>query len=117
MPDIKVINERAEVFAFQNKDAFDLVVARAVAKLNILAELCLPLVKQEGYFIAMKSHLQTELKEAQKAFIKLGGKVVSLKTFTLPIEESLRTLVKIQKTKPTPLNYPRQFKQIKANPL
>jgi len=113
--DIHLIHGRIE--EFDQKNSFDLVTARAVAKLNILTELCLPFVKVGGRFIAMKSiHYEEELNEAILGIRRLGGQ---LKTVTLyPIDDKLaHVLIIIEKVKPTPDGYPRAFAQIKKKPL
>ncbi|ONK25267.1 16S rRNA (guanine(527)-N(7))-methyltransferase RsmG [Bacillus sp. VT-16-64] len=104
-------HDRAETFA-QHKDfreRFDIVTARAVAKMSVLTELCLPLVKKEGIFVAMKAaNAEEELKAAAKAIKLLGGKEQAVHDFTLPIEESERNIIIIKKVKKTPNKYPRK---------
>lgn len=104
-------HDRAETFA-QHKDfreQFDIVTARAVAKMSVLTELCLPLVKKEGIFVAMKAaNAEEELKAAEKAIKLLGGKEQAVHDFTLPIEESERNIIIIKKVKKTPNKYPRK---------
>ncbi len=102
---------------FDQRNSFDLVTARAVAKLNVLTELCLPFVKVGGRFIAMKSiNYEEELNEATLAIRRLGGQ---LKTVTLyPIDDKIsHVLIIIDKIKPTPDGYPRAYAQIKNKPL
>ncbi|WP_430534958.1 16S rRNA (guanine(527)-N(7))-methyltransferase RsmG [Listeria rocourtiae] len=102
---------RAEEFG-QNKafrGSFDLVTARAVARMSVLTELCLPLVKKGGFFLAMKGmQAEQELKIGAKAIATLGGKVKNHYAFSLPIEESERNLYLIEKVKETPNKYPRK---------
>ncbi|GAE34415.1 16S rRNA (guanine(527)-N(7))-methyltransferase RsmG [Halalkalibacter akibai] len=104
-------HDRAETFG-QNKDhreQYDIVTARAVARLSVLSELCLPLVKIKGDFIAMKAAgTADEVVDANKAIQILGGKVISDDSFVLPIEESERHIITIQKEKTTPKKYPRK---------
>lgn len=108
---VRFIHDRAETFG-QNKDhreQYDLVTARAVARLSVLSELCLPLVKVGGDFVAMKAaHAQEELEAGKKAIVTLGGKITSTHSFTLPIEESERNLIIVEKVKATPKKYPRK---------
>jgi 16S rRNA (guanine527-N7)-methyltransferase len=100
-----------------NRDVFDIVTSRAVAKLSILTELCLPLVSVNGCFISMKGDATTELKEIDNNLKVLNSKIEEIKTFILPFENSSRTLIKIKKLgKISPL-YPRSFKEIKRKPL
>ncbi|MBU1145013.1 MAG: 16S rRNA (guanine(527)-N(7))-methyltransferase RsmG [Firmicutes bacterium] len=115
LEDVRLIHGRAE--EFKEKEAFDLVSARAVAKLQILSELCLPFVKKDGYFIAMKSkHYREEVKEALPSIQTLGGIVDSIQSYS--IDESLKyVFIKIKKLHKTPDIYPRNFGQIKKHPL
>lgn len=90
------------------REKFDLVVARAVARLNVLSEFCLPLTKIEGEFLAMKSESAfDEVKEAQKAVTVLGGDIEETKEFTLS-DAGKRVIVEIKKIKTTPKKYPRK---------
>lgn len=108
---VRFVHDRAETFG-QNKEyreQFDIVTARAVARLSVLSELCIPLVKKGGQFIAMKAaSAEEELKSAQKAIQVLGGKIVKQESFLLPIENSERNIIFIQKEKNTPKQYPRK---------
>lgn len=111
-------HNRAEDFAKDKRESYDIVSARAVARLNMLSELCLPLTKVGGYFVAMKStQFEEELKEANKAIETLGGKVEKIINFELPQNLGSRNFIIIKKVKKTPLKYPRQFSQIKNNPI
>ena len=113
--DVSVINGRAE--EIEKKHFFDIVTARAVARLNILAELTIPHVKKGGYMIAMKSvNFETELKEAEKAILKLGGIVEAVKKYQISKNE-YHVLILIKKIKDTPDEYPRSFSRIKRSPL
>lgn len=114
---IEAIHVRAEDYARMNRETFDVVTSRAVAHLNILNELCLPLVKKGGYFISMKGHAEEEAKEAENSFKILKSEIVDIKTFSLPFEESVRTLIKIRKNEATTKTFPRNFKEIKRKPL
>lgn len=111
LSDVTLVHGRAEDVG-QNKlyrQKFDLVTARAVANMATLSEYCLPLVKQNGYFVALKGpKANEELNEAHKAIEVLGGKVITEKELTLPASEEERTLILIQKVKDTPKKYPRQ---------
>ncbi|MBO5439787.1 MAG: 16S rRNA (guanine(527)-N(7))-methyltransferase RsmG [Clostridia bacterium] len=116
-----VSNERAEVLGQGSKrEGFDIVTARAVGRLNLISELCLPLVKVGGAFLAMKSlSTDEELDEAKKAIDLLGGKVEKVFTYTLTDgnEEIERSIVVIRKIKNTPQKYPRNNSQISKRPL
>lgn len=111
LENVRFVHDRAETFGKnpQHREQYDVVMARAVARLSVLSELCLPLAKVGGTFIAMKSQNATEeLQAAKKAITVLGGKLVSVQTFILPLEESERSLLFITKEKKTPKQYPRK---------
>ena len=116
-----VSNERAEVLGQGDKrESFDIVTARAVGRLNLISELCIPLVKVGGAFLAMKSlSTNEELEEAKKAIELLGGKVERVFSYTLTDdnEEIERSIVVIRKIKNTPSKYPRNNSQIAKKPL
>lgn len=103
------IHSRAED-AGQNKnlrESFDIVTARAVARLNVLSELCIPLVKKGGYFLSLKAQKSEEEKqEAKFAISELGAKLEHDYIFFIEGEE--RHILKIKKTKETPNKYPRK---------
>ncbi|MBS4218202.1 16S rRNA (guanine(527)-N(7))-methyltransferase RsmG [Bacillus sp. FJAT-49711] len=104
-------HDRAETFAQNSKfrEQYDLVTARAVARMSVLSELCLPLVKEGGQFVAMKAaNAEEELQAANRAIKQLGGKLSTVHSFTLPIEESNRNIIVISKIKQTPKKYPRK---------
>lgn len=111
LSDVQLYHDRAETFG-QNqafRESFDVVTARAVARLNVLSELCLPLVKKEGYFYALKAaKSEEELTEAKPAIATLGGKFIEEKDLTLPITGDERHILVIQKKKVTPKKYPRK---------
>lgn len=111
LENVRFIHDRAETFGVkpEHREAYDVVTARAVARMSVLSELCLPLVKVGGHFIAMKAlHANEELEKGRKAITTLGGKVENVFNFTLPIEESERTIVLVKKEKQTPKKYPRK---------
>ncbi|MEK4138963.1 MAG: 16S rRNA (guanine(527)-N(7))-methyltransferase RsmG [Kurthia gibsonii] len=108
---VEFVHARAEEFGQnpQYREKFELVTARAVARLSVLSELCLPLVKEGGQFLALKAASgDDELKDAKKAITVLGGKLVHHVAFELPVEESERTIYVFDKVKATPKKYPRK---------
>lgn len=108
---VEFVHARAEEFGQnpQYREKFELVTARAVARLSVLSELCLPLVKEGGKFLALKAASgDDELKDAKKAITILGGKLVHHVAFELPVEESERTIYVFDKVKATPKKYPRK---------
>ena len=118
LKDISCYSMRGEDFAKLHREEFDYVTARAVARLNILDEICLPMVKENGYFIALKgSEGLIEIEECGKALEKLGASVETIDEFFLPGENSKRINVFIKKTKKTNPIYPRDFAKIKKSPL
>lgn len=118
LENVTAISARAEEYAKDHRESFDIVTARAVARLNILDELCLPLVKINGDFITLKGlKAQEELKEAKAGIEKLGGKVTKEIDFTLTDENDHRSNIYIHKIKKTPSLYPRTFGKIKKKPL
>ncbi len=112
----QVVSARAEEYVADCRESFDLATSRAVARLNILAELCLPYVKVGGYFLALKGAMTAEeVEQAQTAITKLGGTVE--KIFQYPIADAIHRIVVVKKIKPTPAQYPRKFAKIKQAPL
>ncbi len=118
LSDVTLIHQRAEEYALTHREHFDIVSARAVARLNILSELCLPLVKINGYFITLKgSQGLEELLECGNGIQTLGGVVESKEEFLLPIIHDSRVNIYIKKLRKTPMKYPRIFGKIKKSPL
>ena len=118
LSDIEAVHARAEEFAAKHREQYDFAVSRAVAQLNVLAELSLPLVKQGGAFIAMKSKdTDEELERAKKAIRLLGGEIEKIIDYTIPHTEITHRLVVIRKKNHTPKQYPRPSRKISASPL
>ena len=118
LADVKTVHARAEEAPKEFRAAFDAATSRAVAKLNILCELCLPLVKKGGVFIAMKGpDCAEELKEARHAIVLLGGSVERVEEFFIPGTDIKHSLIIIRKTSDTAAKYPRRWAQIKKSPL
>lgn len=115
---VDIVKERAEEAARKQwRESFDVATARAVAALPTLCEYCLPLVRVGGFFIAMKgSDAALEVKAAENAMQKLGGKLDKIQEFSLP-DGSLRSLVFIKKVENTPKIYPRNGGTIAKKPL
>jgi len=118
LQDVHIINQRVEVFAHEYREIFDLVVARAVAPLNILNEICLPLVRISGKFIAYKAlNVNSELNNINSGLSLLGATLINQNSYQLPNNYGTRNLLIFQKQKLTPLKYPRPYQQIKNKPL
>lgn len=109
---------RAEEYALEHREQYDIAVSRAVARLTMLSELCLPLVRVGGHFVAMKSaDSDEELSQAARAISTLGGKVTRIWDYTVPGTDAVHRAVVITKVKATPKPYPRRFAKIKQQPL
>jgi len=108
---VTAVHARAEEAGKQprHRERYDLVTARAVARLNVLNEFCLPFVKVNGRFVAMKgTDPKEELREAGYSMQLLGASLDRVYPFTLPIDHSERHIIMMNKIKPTPKGYPRK---------
>ena len=116
--DVPCVHARAEEAPKAWRGGFDIAVSRAVARLNVLCELCLPLVKTGGLFIAMKGpdHAE-ELREAKNAIRLLGAEIEAEKDYLIPGTEVRHSAILIRKTAQTPAKYPRRWAQIKKQAL
>ena len=118
LADVECVHARAEEFAADRRESFDLVTSRAVAALPLLCELCLPLVNVGGSFISMKSvDAGAELDSARRAIEVLGGTVDRVVDYDIPGTEIRHRAIVIKKARETPKKYPRAFAKIKKNPL
>ena len=118
LTDVACVHARAEEFAAEHRGQFDFATSRAVANLSVLCELCLPLVKTGGYFLAMKSvDSDAELKDAERAIRTLCGRVERSADYRIPGTEVIHRVIFIKKEAETPKKYPRAFAKIKKNPL
>lgn len=116
--DVTCIHARAEEAPAEYREAFDFAFSRAVARLNLLCELCLPLAKKGGVFIAMKGpDCEDELNAAKRAIKLLGGEVEDVKKYLVPGTDATHSAIIIRKTADTPAKYPRRWAQIKKQPL
>lgn len=115
LKNIKTVHSRIE--EFKEIEAFDVVVSRAVSKINILLELGCNIPKVNGLFVFMKGNILEELKSAKNALKVLNYSLEKIINFKLPIEESERNIVILKHTSPTSNKYPRQFSIIKKKPL
>lgn len=120
LKNVTLVHARAEDAGQDSKlrEKFDLVTARAVARMSVLSEYCLPLAKKSGYMVALKGpKAQDELKDAKKALKILGGKLEQVKELTLPDSDDERTLIVVKKVASTPKKYPRQAGTPNRKPL
>lgn len=116
--DVQCVHMRAEEAPLSYRESYDIVVSRAVARLNILAELCVPFLCIDGSFLAMKGPAAVEeMKEASSAFQRLGCGKPHLLSYTLPDSSIHHTAVLAKKEGHTPPSYPRRYAQIKKQPL
>lgn len=110
------ITARAEEAVQTRRECYDMATSRAVARLNILLELCAPYVKVGGKVLAMKgTAAQEELAEAKNAIARLGLKLERVVEF--PVDGTAHTVIVLRKVSPTPLQYPRRYAKIKQSPL
>ena len=115
---VTCIHARAEEFAAKHREQYDIATSRAVAALNVLCELTLPLVKVGGRFLAMKAvDSDDEIRTAKSAVAQLGGKVEDIRDYTIPGTDITHRVVVIGKVKPTTDAFPRAFAKIKKAPL
>ncbi|HOF65362.1 MAG TPA: 16S rRNA (guanine(527)-N(7))-methyltransferase RsmG [Bacilli bacterium] len=118
LKNVTVINKRAEEYIKEKREIYDLVLARAVAPLNVLLELCIPYIKVGGMMIVMKGKQGlNELETSQKAIEKLKIRVIFSKPSYLETDKVERYNILFRKEKSTPLKYPRLYSQIKNKPL
>jgi len=113
------VHGRAEDLGRSSKyrEKFDCVTARAVANLPVLCEYCIPFVKPNGVFLAMKGHSDEEVQAAKKAIITLGGTLEKVDRFTLPGTDMERSVIVIRKVRPTPPKYPRKAGTPSKDPI
>ena len=115
--DVQCVHARAEELT-ELRGRFDYALARAVARLNVLCELCLPYVKVGGAFLALKGPaVADELAEAERAVRLLGAETEAVIDYAVPGEDLRHNIVVLRKIAPTPKQYPRRFAQIKKSPL
>lgn len=117
LKNVKVINGRAEELGHscEFREEYDFCTARAVARLNILCEYCMPFVRKDGIFAAFKGNAEEEIIEAEKAIRVLGGKIMEVKEAEL--EGAKREFIMIKKVEHTPDKYPRANGRIRNNPI
>ncbi|MFC0525957.1 16S rRNA (guanine(527)-N(7))-methyltransferase RsmG [Pontibacillus salicampi] len=120
LTDVAFYHDRAENFGKNEKfrEQYDVVTARAVARMSVLSELCLPLTKKGGTFLVMKAaKFQEEMEDAAFAIQFLGGEVQNLHTFHLPQEDSERNIAIVEKRRKTPKKYPRKAGTPNKDPI
>jgi 16S rRNA (guanine527-N7)-methyltransferase len=113
---IETVHARAEEYSKNNIEKFDVVTARAVAQMNFLLEVSVPMLKIGKCFVAMKGNIENEL-DYSNALTRLSATQIDIIKFKLPYEESNRTLIKVLKNKVTLKTFPRKYIEIKRKPL
>lgn len=117
LSDVECIHARAEEPG-DRRESYDFALSRAVARLNVLCELCLPYVRVGGAFLALKGPaLREELEQSEKAISQLGGKLECVFEYSVPGVELEHNIAVIRKIRSTPGKYPRRFATIKKSPL
>ena len=119
LDDVKIVHGRAEDVGKKQefREKFDIATARAVANMSVLLEYCLPFVKVGGSFICMKGNNIEEIKEADKALEKLGGKIERIEKIYLPNTDIERNIIIVKKIKNTPKEFPRKAGTPAKNPI
>ena len=116
LENVTIINTRIEEIG--HKESFDVVVARALTRLNELLELAIPLLKINGSLIAYKNYdNEDEIKSSQRALKILRSKIIKNIQYLLPSFKDSRSLIEVKKEDKTPSKYPRNYSLIKSNPL
>lgn len=117
---VEAIHSRAEEGARQkvHREKYDVAVSRAVARLNVLCELCMPYLKVGGYFVALKgAQYVAEVDEAKRAVVILGGEIEKIVPVKLPGIDDVRAIIYVKKIKQTPVLYPRKAGTPEKDPL
>jgi len=109
---VQIFCERAEIFCRNNIEKFDIATCRAVSHLSIICELCIPAIKKEGYFLPLKASLNEELTESYKKIKDLNSEIINIFKYTLPYENSERSIPVIIKKGETNKIYPREYNKI-----
>lgn len=115
LDNVCTVHTRAEEYACMKREEFDLVTARAVSSFNTLLEYCIPMVKVNSYFVAMRGN--DDSSTAGNALSVLNCNILSKVIFSLPYDAGNRSLFLVRKNKKTNLKYPRRNSIIKKNPL
>ena len=117
LDNIKAIHTRMEDYSKENIEKFDIITSRAVAKIQVLSEISFQALKIGGQLVLLKGQCEEEIAASREILKKINGKVKNIIKFQLPIENSNRTIVIIEKVAKTPNKYPRRYSEIKKNPL
>ncbi len=113
---LKLLCTRVESIREERLNSYDVVTARAVTNMPVLTELAMPLVKENGYFIAMKGSNQEEIEKSKNAISKMHGTIENICSFELPNDAGGRNIIKIQKIQETKTNELRPYEKIIKKP-
>lgn len=111
----EIVHARAEELGRERREKYDFATARAVSAMPVLTEFCLPFVKKDGLFIALKS-VNEDAKSAENAIKTLGGRLEEVRDYALPSGDKRRIMI-VKKISQTPTKYPRSFANISKKPL
>ena len=115
LTNIEAIHFRMEDYARKNKEEFDLIVSRAVSSMNIMSEISIPALKINGHMILMKANCDEEIESSSQKLKLLRSKINKIDKFSLPLENSNRTIIDVVKLESTPSKYPRSIDKIKKS--
>lgn len=111
----EIVHARAEELGRERREKYDFATARAVSAMPVLTEFCLPFVRKDGLFIALKS-VNEDAKSAENAIKTLGGRLEEVRDYALPSGDKRRIMI-VKKISQTPTKYPRSFANISKKPL
>lgn len=117
LKNIIAIHSRMEEYSKTHEEEFDIITARAVANLNVLLEISMKALKINGHLVLMKANCEEEITNSKKALQTLNGELYNINKFSLPKENSNRTIINIVKRGKTNSKYPRNIDKIKKFPL
>lgn len=115
LDNIKAVHTRMEDYSKENIEKFDIITSRAVAKIQVLSEISFQALKIGGQLVLLKGQCEDEITASREILKKINGKVKNIIKFQLPIENSNRTIVIIEKVAKTPNKYPRLMSKIKKS--
>lgn len=115
--DVEIVNDRVENYSKNNLNKFDIVTSRAVANLRVLSELCLPLVKENGYFIPLKGNIEEELNDSLDTINIMKSKIMNRVEFNLYNNNGIRNILLIKKEGTSNINDIRPYDKIVKKPL
>lgn len=115
LKNIQAVHTRMEDYSRKNNETFDIVVSRAVSNINVMSELCIPALKIGGHLLLMKANCEEEINSSYQKLKDLNSKICNLERFSLPIENSNRTIIDIIKLEKTASKYPRSIDKIRKD--